>query len=70
MSDYKAIFSEKNLRAFEAFSSDLEAGPWRGSGRSPQKIWTKMTDFEAFTRDLDQRQSPSGGLGAEPLENF
>ena len=41
------------MSAFEAFSSNLEAEPLRGSGLEPPEILTKMSAFEAFSSDLE-----------------
>ena len=40
--------------AFEAFSSDLEAGPLRGTGSGAPKNFEKnaMSAFETFSSDL------------------
>ena len=56
------------MSAFEAFSSNLEAEPLKGSGWSPQKILTKMSAFEAFSSDLEAE--PLQGSGVEPPEIF
>ena len=57
------------MKAFEAFSSNLEAKPMRKmEAESPENFDKNELAFEAFSSHLEAK--PLREMGAEPPENF